>query len=1071
MQTQRNNPTLLRKARHLVQRVNNDFSTAVRCSPIRTGCAGRITPTQLTACICSGLLLFGYLPDAARAQSVANCQTTSTPLVFPLIADGTTELNGWAGDTDLPTALASFAVGDIDGDGNDELVSLPSYTAINAYQAGVVAVQVGRWIQTGWTPMAPITNAMLLSNLDVPANMLNNPAYVPFLTQFEVHLADVDGDGQKEVVVRMNGSLINQASSPRATTNFDQEQVYHYNTATRTWTLLTSYDTAGSSSMWMKANTTDKQQVRITLDNSQPNSRLNAATWANGKWNTASYSPIVTQHGKFATGCAHGMALQGYCIAFGDVTGDGLADLVYLASDGNYSHYLIPSVQGKPFGASEVFGGLQIHLALNDQLLNWQVGDIDGDGVSEVLIPDSTQQIGAYYWNNQANMFTSVADPNVELAQTASALGPFSSVQILPKPILTTNYDQQGMNPTVGPSMGLAAIGKSGLYVLKFTSSGGQHTFPGVYDFSNVPKLSSAISGDAGFAPSAYSGYFRLAVEGQNVVMLARSATGIVSMVQSGTAYVDPNTLSDRGYPAYTKSQQSAYQYISLNAAGNSDIRALYADPAVPWSYVQYQVESLAPPPTTAGISASDFQLVQKQTVDELTALQSVNLFYGVTGQILTNTYLVKDAALSEVTDALSLSSDPDVTAQTLSVLTSVLGGLGGIVGTAGSILQLAKDAATISNIINHINAASYVVSLMSTITGDIATYSPGSAPGSLSTGTFSLKSALDNSALGAATANACHQLEALSAWNQSRPIADGILTQAIPLDLETQQDLLQAGQSIFRMDVWQTLAPAKWDYYAVYGNGDFILTCGNCFFPGNASYPFADTVEVKASNTNCGNSSGQSFNPSGYYSFVLGDPQTHNWPNLNALNALFNAAPNGLGVNPSDVFFGKNGWSMQYGGFDNEFALNTHLGVAPSTCTSFTPLVPQVTPNIREGAITASVMGAGLVDPGRESTGARLENLIAEVKSNLTDAKLRDRLVMFLDVANSRLKQARQHHNRPTETLRLLNLFISQSQWHADHDFRDVEISRIQSIEAVGIRDSLLELMSSTRRSWLGNR
>ena len=75
----------------------------------------------------------------------------------------------------------------------------------------------------------------------------------------------------------------------------------------------------------------------------------------------------------------------------------------------------------------------------------------------------------------------------------------------------------------------------------------------------------------AGFAPSAYSGYFRVAVEGQNVVMIARSATGIVSMVPNGTAYVDPNTLTDRGYPAYTKSQQSAYQYISLNAAGNVD--------------------------------------------------------------------------------------------------------------------------------------------------------------------------------------------------------------------------------------------------------------------------------------------------------------------------------------------------------------------------------------------------------------------------------------------------------------------------------------------------------------------
>jgi hypothetical protein len=40
-------------------------------------------------------------------------------------------------------------------------------------------------------------------------------------------------------------------------------------------------------------------------------------------------------------------------------------------------------------------------------------------------------------------------------------------------------------------------------------------------------------------------------------------------------------------------------------------------------------------------------------------ALQSVNLMYGATGQILTNTYLGKDAALAEITDVLGLSPQP----------------------------------------------------------------------------------------------------------------------------------------------------------------------------------------------------------------------------------------------------------------------------------------------------------------------------------------------------------------------------------------------------------------------------
>jgi hypothetical protein len=1051
---------LPRIARHLFQHLNDDFSKAVRCIPSHIGHASRPTPLQLTACTCAGLVLFGYLPDPARAQLVANCQTTSAPSLFPFIADESPndELNGWAADTDSPTAHATFAVGDIDGDGNDELVSLPAYTDLSQQRAGQVKVTVSRWIQTGWTPMASITNAMLINNLNISGPQ-NSTLFQTNFSGYEFHLADVDGDGQKEVVVHLMGlltfqsnvSVIPGVSTPIPTPiPFDQEQIYHYNTATKAWTFVTSYAAGGTSAKWIKVNTTDKQQVRITLDNSGSKPRLNAATWANGKWNTAPYSPIMIQNEKFATGCAHGMGLKGYCVAFGDVTGDGLTDLVYVGAATNI-HYLIPSIPGSPFGSNEVSGQLQIHQS--DEFTNWQLGDIDGSGVSGLLIAGGDVGFGAFYWNSSSNIFVSVADPNVELAQTAEVLGPFSSLEIVPKPIVTTNYDQNGNSLPSGPSMGVAAIGKSGTYLLKFTNSGGQHTFPGVYDFSNVPNLTSTISANAGVAPAAYSGYFRFATEGQNVIMLARSASGIVNLVPSGTAYVDPNTLTDRGYPAYTKSQQAAYQYIGATAAGNSDIRALYSDPAVPWSYVQYQVETLAAPPASSGISAADFQLVQKQTIDELTALQSVNLFYGVTGQILTNTYLVKDAALSEVTDALSLASNPDVTSQTINILTSVLGGIGGLVGTAGSILQLAGDAAKVADIVNRINAASYVVSLMSTVTGDIATYSPGSSPGDTATGTFALKTVLDNAELGAATANACHQLESLSAWNQSRPIADGILTEAIPLDLQTQQDILQAGQAIYRMDVWQTLVPTKYDYYAIWGNG---VGCKNCAFPGNSSYPLADSVQATAT---C--DGGLNYlSPSGIYTLVLGDPQTHNWPNINALNALFNLPPQGLGVSPSDVFFGKNGWSISYGGFDTKFESNINgfsLSYRVDSCSNFQPLVPQVTPSVRAGAITSSVMSRDVVDASRGLAGPRLEELVAHVKSNLTDAQLRDRLVMFLDAANTRLRQARQHNSRPTETLRLLNLFIAQSQWHTRQSFRDSQTSQAESIEAVGIRDSLL--------------
>src|SRR5215469_2358229 len=58
-----------------------------------------------------------WLP-AARAQTVTSCQTTTTPPLLPIISDSTP---GWSAKT---SGKRTALVGDIDGDGNDELVML-----------------------------------------------------------------------------------------------------------------------------------------------------------------------------------------------------------------------------------------------------------------------------------------------------------------------------------------------------------------------------------------------------------------------------------------------------------------------------------------------------------------------------------------------------------------------------------------------------------------------------------------------------------------------------------------------------------------------------------------------------------------------------------------------------------------------------------------------------------------------------------------------------------------------------------------------------------------------------------
>jgi hypothetical protein len=103
--------------------------------------------------------------------------------------------------------------------------------------------------------------------------------------------------------------------------------------------------------------------------------------------------------------------------------------------------------------------------------------------VSELLIPAIQTAVTAagpvvsgtleaFYWNTTNSDFVQVSDHYVEVSQTATALGPFASLEAVPTSIMVTNYDQSGSNPTVVSARGVAALGTAGVYLLEFTNSG-----------------------------------------------------------------------------------------------------------------------------------------------------------------------------------------------------------------------------------------------------------------------------------------------------------------------------------------------------------------------------------------------------------------------------------------------------------------------------------------------------------------------------------------------------------------------------------------------------------------------
>src|SRR5215469_13729074 len=71
---------------------------------------------RLIAFLCAELLL-GW---SAGAQGVVQCQPTA-PFANPQFADGN---SGFSPNTSASAAARNFAVGDINGDGNDELVTV-----------------------------------------------------------------------------------------------------------------------------------------------------------------------------------------------------------------------------------------------------------------------------------------------------------------------------------------------------------------------------------------------------------------------------------------------------------------------------------------------------------------------------------------------------------------------------------------------------------------------------------------------------------------------------------------------------------------------------------------------------------------------------------------------------------------------------------------------------------------------------------------------------------------------------------------------------------------------------------
>lgn len=936
--------------------------------------------------LCAALLVQGALSPAALGQEV--CKTTP-PVLYPNYTDSN---KGWNVNQvpDVVKGRIQMVLGDIDGDGQDELIATP-------WESG--RIDLWRWEQSTWTPMLPF-----------PVDSFRN-AY-----PYELALANVTGRKAKDLVVHMASK----------TSVLEREDVFSYDPASLSWNLVATAPidaTREGRSLWFKGGKTSSIDSRFRVGASSSS----ISYLLNGQW--ASQGAIGLDRSKLAD-CSRDYLNP--CIAFADVNRDNLTDLVARYKDGTF--HIFPSTAGTFFGGRETISAMRVpESASGSESATFQLGDVDEDGFDELIFVTNANTVAVHYFDTAANDFRPWPDAgNVQ--------------RLAPGDLSTPYFHSLTVAPMGAGARGVVVVTPSGIKKLIYISTGGT---PGTVNLAITPNAD--ISGNNGFNKENYLSYFRVGTIQGGLVMLARSSDGIKTIVGRNSS----SFRAESGYPSYTGiAQTTAYATIGRLVGTGPDIRAIYPNIGVPWASVQFRLVGLkvpaAPTEITAAAWTQAFERVRNQTIEEVTALQATHLLYSATGDFFTKTYLVKDAALSQVTQALNLPGNPDIGAQVLGGITDGLSLLGGLTSLGGSVLKLAEKVAA------RLEKANAFIGMISSIGGTIGTYAAPEVA-DIATGAYNLKTTLDNISDASQIANSCSLGGALRNWTQSKPLADGLLNGQIYADPETQEDIVRTGQAAYKAEVWKSLAPTKWEAKAIGRDG--LTDAGVNKFFGRDNYP----VEYSAIG-NCRQADGTVVKTS----FVLIDTSTNNFPGREALDALFKAAPDGVGATPRDVLLGLNGWNIPKGLGNLNILINTGLNIrgcqsvsAASTLTT-SPL-PEPGVESRKPIQVSSVATDAEVTP---SADLLLENLIADVKNNLGDGEVRDRLGKILVHVGYQLRNAQARQQPPTDAIRILDMFIVQSLAQAETE-REMERTQASRQVTAAVKcKNLLQTQAAAREA-----
>lgn len=558
---------------------------------------------------------------------------------LPLWSDGT----GW----NQPQYYETIQLADIDGDGRNELIIRgPHGITVEHFEGGADHGQ--------WVPL--ITPDLAWSD----ENHWNQPQYYK-----TIQCADIDGDGRAEILARGPGGIVG----------------YKYNGSDPANPKLDLIPTTGSDAL-SDAGGWSAPEYYSTIhfgdvdgDGSDElicRGYLDILIWKffGDHWDVITRGPKWGDDPNSSSDGTQWNLPQYYeTITSADVDGDGAAEVIgrskngievwkYSPSTGNWSYTQGPTSWTDSGGYDQASYYTTLRHA-----------DIDGDGQEELMLRDA-DSLDIWKYDKQSGKWYSYSY-NPEL--------PDSAGWYLPQyrdTLRLGDIDGDGRAE-------LIARYSSGVRVWKFINGnyqelplGPRWTNDGTDGNGNSQPDSNGTSWDQ----VEYYSTLRLAdIDNDGAMeLIARDKYAVQTWKYDKTTQGWNRTSAT--FPDYTSSTVStsirnAYTYINVQLRGDNppnEFRTVYYTLTASLQNFHDALSKL-PPPSTNTSTAADWAMVKNQILRELNSAINVNAWYGVTHEVIHDTFLSDSVSLTTVGSAqLNIPANNGTAKTVLSVLSTL---------------------------------------------------------------------------------------------------------------------------------------------------------------------------------------------------------------------------------------------------------------------------------------------------------------------------------------------------------------------------------------------------------------